>query len=63
MNASLLKTANLYQERSIIYYVFSEEMEGGLIVSAIGNFPAQQHLRVRGESKRELKIGWNKESV
>lgn len=47
----------------MIHYVFSEEMEGGLIVSAIGNFPAQQALRVRGEGKRELKIGRNKVSA
>lgn len=48
----ILQTANLYQERSMLHYVFSEEIEGVLIVSATGNFPAQQTLRVR---ERELK--------
>ncbi|NWU31747.1 TFPI1 inhibitor, partial [Dyaphorophyia castanea] len=41
------ENSNLYRERSMIHYVFSEETEGGLIVSALGNFPAQQTLRVR----------------
>lgn len=36
----------------MIHYVFSGEMEWGLIVSAIENFPAQQTLRVRGEVER-----------
>lgn len=37
----------------MLHYVFSEEMEGVLIVPATGNFPAQQTLRVR---ETELKI-------
>lgn len=46
------------------FTVSSEEMEGVLIVSATGNFPAQQTLRVRGEGKRErIQDWWNKESV
>ena len=59
MNPQIPKTTNLYKQKGMIHYVFSEETEGFLVASAIVSFLVEQILGGRDEGKRKRRLeGW-----